>query len=451
MCRQVRTSCADWGRNMKRRYYSMMIAAFCLLLTGCGEKNEAQEIPAIRALEEKGYKIEKENTIIDYEELKTADYLCGRIILDYEEAPENTYSHKEDYFCFYDKKTGEFWDIVHFEVSGHYIGEACGFGILFDDINFDGHEDLLIESGTARGGSSYYCAYLWTDNGFRYEETFDRIGSYQAVAETKSIIGYYHEVNDYDWYTYYRYTDEGFMLYREEYDYTHTDSSIKSIVRDIECGTESYRVEINPELPLCRIEAEKVDKSKEWYHYEGVDYEIKVYASEDSEDAEYIFYEKVYELPSLDVKFEDLDFDGNKDMMFKFVENGLSHMNYYNIYFWNGKGYTNDCCVKDFICNSYRIYEEKKLVEYSFTAYEDAAGSAGHRGLVYFLNGELIPVRELFYKNELSESGKMEYEMTVNSYQGDTEIEMFHRAAESMEEADVLMQEAESIFYEPVQ
>lgn len=436
---------------MKRRYYSMMIAAFCLLLTGCGEKNEAQEIPAIRALEEKGYKIEKENTIIDYTELKTADYLCGRIILDYEEAPENIYSHKEDYFCFYDKKTGELWDIVHFEVSGHYIGEACGFGILFDDINFDGHEDLLIESGTARGGSSYYCAYLWTDNGFRYEETFDRIGSYQAVAETKTIIGYYHEVNDYDWYTYYRYTDAGFMLYREEYDYTHTDSSIKSIVRDIECGTESYRVEINPELPLCRIEAEKVDKSKEWYHYEGVDYEIKVYASEDSEDAEYIFYENVYELPSLDVKFEDLDFDGNKDMMFKFVENGLSHMNYYNIYFWNGKGYTNDCCVKDFICNSYRIYEEKKLVEYSFTAYEDAAGSAGHRGLVYFLNGELIPVRELFYKNELSESGKMEYEMTVNSYQGDTEIEMFHRAAESMEEADVLMQEAESIFYEPVQ
>lgn len=435
---------------MKRRYYSMMIAAFCLLLTGCGEKNEAQEIPAIRALEEKGYKIEKENTIIDYEELKTADYLCGRIILDYEEAPENTYSHKEDYFCFYDKRTGELWDIVHFEVSGHYIGEACGFGILFDDINFDGHEDLLIESGTARGGSSYYCAYLWTDNGFRYEETFDRIGSYQAVAETKTIIGYYHEVNDYDWYTYYRYTDAGFMLYREEYDYTHTDSSIKSIVRDIEGGTESYRVEINPELPLCRIEAEKVDKSKEWYHYEGVDYEIKVYASEDSEDAEYIFYENVYELPSLDVKFEDLDFDGNKDMMFKFVANGLSHMNYYNIYFWNGKGYTNDYCVKDFICNSYRIYEDKKLVEYSFTAYADASGSAGHRGLVYFLNGELIPVRELLYNNELSESGKMEYEMTVNSYQGDTEIEMFHRAAESMEEADVLMQEAESIFYEPV-
>lgn len=51
---------------------------------------------------------------------------------------------------------------------------GCDFVAHFEDVTFDGKEDLIISVGDSKT-AHYYCTYIYENNGFRYESTFEKI------------------------------------------------------------------------------------------------------------------------------------------------------------------------------------------------------------------------------------------------------------------------------------
>lgn len=126
-----------------------------------------------------------------------------RVKVQYTVQPENDYQHKEDYFLFI-TQTGEVSNVieVNYEDKGvpygletdcateHELGWACGFDAHFEDVTFDGKDDLLIFVGySGNSGAGFYCAYIYEDGDFRYERTFEHIPSYKVDAVNEVIYG----------------------------------------------------------------------------------------------------------------------------------------------------------------------------------------------------------------------------------------------------------------------
>lgn len=110
-----------------------------------------------------------------------------RVAIQYKEQPENAYRHKEDYFLFINQDENVSY-ILFVDYGECLIGAACGFDAHFEDVTFDGEEDLLIFAGYFKGTESY-CAYIYENGEFRYESTFERIPSYEINAEKEEIYG----------------------------------------------------------------------------------------------------------------------------------------------------------------------------------------------------------------------------------------------------------------------
>lgn len=124
-----------------------------------------------------------------------------RVKIQYREQPENDYRHKEDYFLFI-TQDGDVSNIieVNYEDKGvpsgietdcateHQLGWACGFDAHFEDVTFDGEEDLLIFVGHSKS-SEFYCAYIYENGEFHYERTFEHIPSYKVDTEKELIYG----------------------------------------------------------------------------------------------------------------------------------------------------------------------------------------------------------------------------------------------------------------------
>jgi len=71
------------------------------------------------------------------------------------------------------------------------VWDACDFDAYFEDVNFDGHEDLIIFLGHAGvHGTEIYCAYIYTEEGYCYNSTFEDIPNYEVDKENKVIKGY---------------------------------------------------------------------------------------------------------------------------------------------------------------------------------------------------------------------------------------------------------------------
>lgn len=149
-----------------------------------------------------------------------------RVKIQYKEIPEDDYPHKEDYFLFI-TQDGDVSNVieVNYEDKGvggpygletdcatqHQLGWACGFDAHFEDVTFDGEEDLLIFVGYA-GASRFYCAYIYENGEFRYERTFEHIPSYVVDIENEVICGYGRGGATSFWDSTYKYVNGEFVL-----------------------------------------------------------------------------------------------------------------------------------------------------------------------------------------------------------------------------------------------
>ena len=150
------------------------------------------------------YVVLSDDTEIEgYEWMQCDGELVLRVKIWYKEEPENAYRHKEDYFLFINENEEVSQVLVvdyenkgiHIRLSegtgctgNHFLGEGCDFDACFEDVTFDGRKDLIIFVGNSRH-ASYYCAYIWEGDGFRYEKTFEHIPSYEIKKDEKVICG----------------------------------------------------------------------------------------------------------------------------------------------------------------------------------------------------------------------------------------------------------------------
>lgn len=161
-----------------------------------------------------------ENTMMEaYEWVKESQVL--RVRVQYKEQPEDNYLHKEDYFFFF--ANGEIVETLYVDYPSkdfenmdkpRYVAEACDFGAHMEDVTFDGREDLIISLGYG-GSATFACAYIATEDGFKYNQSFEEIPSYEVDVQEQVIRGSNtHNAVSYSEYEY-RYENESFVLKTE--------------------------------------------------------------------------------------------------------------------------------------------------------------------------------------------------------------------------------------------
>lgn len=64
----------------------------------------------------------------------------------------------------------------------------------FDDVTFDGNQDLLIHIGSW-GSSQFYCAFIYDNETYRREESFETIPDYEVDADKQQIVGHGGTIN----------------------------------------------------------------------------------------------------------------------------------------------------------------------------------------------------------------------------------------------------------------
>ena len=112
----------------------------------------------------------------------------------------NEYDHKRDYFFRF--LTGG--KITTLEVdypsksdpmdSDRYVYDACDFDVKYEDVNFDGLDDIVISLGhSGVYGEEVYCAYLGElSGGYKYNKSFEEIANYKLDPDNQVIISSYH-------------------------------------------------------------------------------------------------------------------------------------------------------------------------------------------------------------------------------------------------------------------
>lgn len=172
-----------------------------------------------------------EDTEIERYEWVDEEKTCFRIRVRYQEPPEQSYQHKEDYFFFlsdgtvtqvlyvdYPSKA----EIYHDGLPDRYPMFACDFDAHLEDVTFDGNADLIISLGDSRWNSGS-CAYVYENGVYRYEPTFEDISDYETDAEQKNIRGYARSGAAFYTNSIYEYRDGEFVErehhhYRQYYD-----------------------------------------------------------------------------------------------------------------------------------------------------------------------------------------------------------------------------------------
>lgn len=123
---------------------------------------------------------------------------CLRVKIRYRETPEDNYRHKEDYFFFLEGGNDAI-QVLHVDYPDkdvenigkeRYVWNACDFNAHFEDVTFDGQEDLLLFLGySGVHGTQIYAAYVWENGCYRYEPTFEKIPNYTTDMEERVIRG----------------------------------------------------------------------------------------------------------------------------------------------------------------------------------------------------------------------------------------------------------------------
>lgn len=120
--------------------------------------------------------------------------------------------HKEDYFIFLDGN-GNAGYVLQVGYEDKIVDAGCDYRVIFEDVTFDGNDDLIIWLGGTRAW--HYCAFIYEDGQYRYEKTFESIPGYQVDTENQVIRGYQaHSAMTHSYYTY-EYQNGEFVLIEE--------------------------------------------------------------------------------------------------------------------------------------------------------------------------------------------------------------------------------------------
>ena len=126
-----------------------------------------------------------------------------RVQIAYKEQPKADYKHKEDYFFFMEEgisdpsksqvlhvtyENGEDKTGSDGNTTRKRLRRGCDFTAVFEDVTFDGNNDLLIAVGGDKGGE-FYCAYVYENGFYRYEPSFEKIPCYKVDPERQLVCG----------------------------------------------------------------------------------------------------------------------------------------------------------------------------------------------------------------------------------------------------------------------
>ena len=105
------------------------------------------------------------------------------------------------------------------------LDSSAGYSVEFEDVSFDGEDDILISIGVGR--NCYYCAYIYENGTYRYEPTFEEISN--ASVRENNIQAYSVGGSNPRYFDYYVYQNGKFVLdytkklvisWRDGYGYT---------------------------------------------------------------------------------------------------------------------------------------------------------------------------------------------------------------------------------------
>lgn len=157
--------------------------------------DDPQDIKWIESIEENV--ILSDDTEIEACEWVDEEKNCLRVRVQYREEPPDNYRHKEDYFFF---SEGENIQVLHVEYptkdwenrkKDRYVWDACDFAAHFEDVTFDGREDLVIFLGHAGSrGDLIHGVYVYEDGFYHYISGFEDIPNYEADTKEQVIRGW---------------------------------------------------------------------------------------------------------------------------------------------------------------------------------------------------------------------------------------------------------------------
>ena len=265
------------------------------------EKLQEQYRDYRELLQEHGYFVTEDSYIKNVTELETNDYYGFRIWVDYLEGEESSDTHKEDYFFFYEKESEELFQILYFDAEYCNVGKFCGFEEHFEDITFDGKEDLLISKGDFNWCEAYQ-AYVWTEDGFEYIPF--GIDDYRVDKKNKTISGTNKSKQSCYRDSSYRYEENRFVVYY----YSEIEAVLEGHqeylkkIREEDTETDTYI------SSYFKIEVQRLQEREKRYGYMGSVYEIRLYPSGSSQEMIQSF--RVIAEEELEVSLKDLNHDG---------------------------------------------------------------------------------------------------------------------------------------------
>lgn len=161
-----------------------------------GEKQGVMLIEnAMRNIEDNT--IARDDTEIEAVEWVNETKSCLRVRVQYREYPPDNYRHKEDWFFFLE---GEDIRVLYVDYPSkdwenhskdRYVWDACDFDAYFEDVTFDGQEDLVISLGqSGNKGDFIYAVYVYENGSYHYKPGFENIPNYQADEDKQVIRGW---------------------------------------------------------------------------------------------------------------------------------------------------------------------------------------------------------------------------------------------------------------------
>lgn len=151
------------------------------------EDRVVQIDPEIMPYIEEYVELAEDTKVTGYEWLQYGNERVLRIKIEYQEQPLDRHINKEDYFLFL-KDDETVSQVLLVDYEGKELGWGGRLEAYFEDVTFDGKEDLIISLGNSKY-ASHYCAYVYENNEFRYERTFEEIPSYEIDMDKKVIYG----------------------------------------------------------------------------------------------------------------------------------------------------------------------------------------------------------------------------------------------------------------------